>query len=301
MIDIKLHTGKDRRLAIRKVVEELGDDFITKCRESEYIFIKVNLIDDKRQLACTHVDAVRGLLDIIRTHSKTPVKIGDAAYRGAKAAFENFGYERVLDEYNQVELLDLSEDDYLDGHTIRADGSKNPIRRSKTACKAGFKISLAPLKVHKEVGLSASVYSWATGTWIVPSRISATGRVWALWPWLEEEGVRAHNQSIMELYRQSPCDLAIIDGIMAMQGDGPVEGSAVNMNVVLAGFDAVAVDAVAATLIGFDPTEIGYLELCNQERLGSIDLSQINVPPMQMVEITKQLQRPFGLDKKLQI
>ena len=299
MIDVKLHTGSERRLTVRKAVEDLGDDFITKCREAEEIFVHVNLIDSQYQLACTHVDAVRGLLDVIRTYSKTPVKIGDAAYRGSKAAFEHFGYERLLDEYHQVELVDLNEDDFVDGETVREDGSRNPIRRSKVAANAGFKISLAPLKVHKEVGMSASVYTWTTGTWIVPSRISATGRVWAHWPWLEEEGVKAHHESIAELYRQAPCDVAIVDGIMAMQGDGPVQGSAVEMGVVLAEFDAVAVDAVAATLIGFDPSEIGYLKACHESQLGSIDMSQINVPPMQMAELTKQLQRPFGLDRKL--
>jgi len=301
MIDVILQTGDDRRLAVRKAVETLGDDFISKCREADSIFIKANLIDNQYQLACTHVDAVRGLLDVIRTYSKTPVKIGDAAYRGTKAAFEHFGYERLLDEYHQVELVDLSEDDFVDGDTIRADGSKNPIRRSKIAALSELKISLAPLKVHKEVGLSASVYSWTTGTWIVPSRISATGRVWARWPWLEEEGVKAHHQSVVELYRQGPCDVGIIDGIMAMQGDGPVQGSAVDMGIVLAGFDAIAVDAVAATLIGFDPSEIGYLKMCHEAQLGSIDMSQINVPPMQMSELTRQLQRPFGLDGKLQV
>ncbi len=299
MIEVKLQTGNDRRLAVRKVIEDLGDDFIHKCREVDEIFVHVNLIDNQYQLACTHVDAVRGLLDVIQTYSKTPVKIGDAAYRGTKVAFEHFGYERLLDEYHQVELVDLNDDDFVDGETVRLDGSKNPIRRSKVAAQAGLKISLAPLKVHKEVGLSASIYSWTTGTWIVPSRISATGRVWARWPWLEEEGVKAHHQSVVELYRQVPCDVAVVDGMMAMQGDGPVQGTAVEMGVVLAGFDPVAVDTVAATLIGFDPSEMGYLKMCHKEGLGSIEMSQINVPPMQMAEFTKQLQRPFGLDEKL--
>lgn len=284
---------------MRKAVEELGDVFIQKCREADEIFLHVDLIDYQRELACTHVDAIRGLMDVIRTYSKTSVKIGDAAYRGTRVAFEHLGYERLLDEYRQVELVDLNDDEFIEGYVVRKDGSHNTIRRSKTAAQAGFKIALSPLKVHKEVGLSGIIYSWTTGTWMVPSRISATGRVWARWPWLEEEGLHAHHASIMELYRQLPCDVGIVDGMMAMQGDGPVEGTAIEMGLVLAGFDAVAVDAVAATLIGFDPSEIGYLKMCHEQGLGSIEMSQINVPPMQMAELTKKLQRPFGLDRKL--
>lgn len=301
MIDVKLNTGEDRRIAIRKSIEELGDDFIAKCREAEQIFIKVNLVDHQYQLACTHVDAVRGVLDVVRTYSKTPVIIGDAAYRGAKVAFEYFGYERLLDEYHGVELIDLTDAETVEGEVVRGDGSKNFIRRSKIATQAGIKISIAPLKMHKEVGMSAGVYSWSIGTWIVPPRISATGRVWARWPWFEQEGVEAHHKSVAELYRQASCDVSVVDGMMAMQGDGPVQGSAVRMGVVLAGFDAVAVDAVAVTLMGFDPSEIGYLKICNEERLGSIDMSQINVPPMQMAHLMRELERPFGLESKLSI
>ncbi|MFH1611366.1 MAG: DUF362 domain-containing protein [Patescibacteria group bacterium] len=296
MKNVILQTGEDRRATVRKAVEELGEDFITKCRASEYIFIKVNLIDHERQLACTHVDAVRGVLDVIRTYCKTPVKIGDASHSGTMAGFDNFGYERLLDEYNKVELIDLNDDDFVDGHTVRKDGSENPIRRSKTAVEAQMKICIAPLKVHDDVLLDACVYSWTTGTWIVPSRISVVGRVWARWPWLQEEGQIAHSQSIIELYKQSKCDVAIVDGIIAMEGNGPVEGSMVEMGVVVAGYDPVAVDAVCATLIGLEPLEIGYLQMIAREELGEIDLSKINVPPMLITELAKQFRLPQNFE-----
>jgi uncharacterized protein (DUF362 family) len=299
MKNVILQTGLDRREAVRRSVDALGDDFISKCREANYIFIKVNLIDSKRQLACTHVDAVRGLLDIIRTYCKTSVKIGDASHSGTLAAFDHLGYERLLDEYSKVELVDLNDDDFVEGYTIRSDGSKNPIRRSKTATQSQMKICVAPLKIHNEVGLDACVYSWAYGTWIVPSRISASGKVWARWPWLEEEGFAAHNQSITELYKQSACDLAITDGIIAMEGDGPIEGSAVNLGIVAAGFDAVAVDAVCSTLIGIEPFQIRYLNLIARESLGEIELSKINVPPMLMSQLSRQFELPRTLINKL--
>lgn len=274
-----------------RAVEGLGDEFCQKAQEAQKILIKVNLVHHGISHAVTHVDAVRGVLDRIRYCSQTPVVIGDAGYAGTKAAFRHFGYERLVEEYENVSLVDLNDDEFVDGFTTKADETKNPIRRSKIAADADFRISLAPMKTDHNSGVSLTVKNWAIGTWLVPSRISANGRVWARWPWLDAEGVDAHHRSIMELYKQLPADVGIIDGVVAMEGNGPVEGDAVNMGVVLAGFDPVAVDAVGATLMGIDPTEVPYLSLCQQEGLGTIDMTRIDVPPMLVSERTRQFAR----------
>lgn len=273
-----------------QAVEALGDDFCQRCRDAEKILIKVNLVDHEHQPSSTHVDAVRGVLDRIRYCSQTPVVIADAGYRGTKAAFRNFGYERLLDEYEDVELVDLNDDDFIDGYTIREDGSQNQIRRSKTAANAMFRISLTPMKTDRETGVSLTVQNWSLGTWIVPPRISASGRVFARWPWLSAEGEEAHHATITELYKQLRFDVGIIDGVMALES-GPSGSSAVPMGVVLAGFDPVAVDAVGATLMGIDPSEVRYLALCHESSLGTIDMSRIDVPPMVVAEKTRQFSR----------
>src|SRR3989338_11056728 len=99
MINVALETGENRRQTIKKALVGLGEYFVVKCRDAQSIFVHVNLIDHEIQLACTHVDAVRGLLDVIRERANTPIIIGDAGYRGTKAAFRNFGYEHLEREY----------------------------------------------------------------------------------------------------------------------------------------------------------------------------------------------------------
>lgn len=293
MVNVKLETGDKRRELVRSTVSALGDEFIEKCKSAESILVKVNLVHHERQLASTHVDAVRGLLDAIREHSNAKVYIGDASYSGTKAAFRNFGYDRLLEEYSNIELADLNDDDFVLGYTIKEDGSKNEIRRSKLANDVDLKISLSPMKLDKETAVSLTVKNWTIGTWIVPSRISASGRVWARWPWLSAEGEEAHNLSITELFKDLSCDIGVIDGIMAMEGDGPASGDAIPMNVVLAGFDPVAVDAVGATLMGVDPGEVRYLSKCAEENLGSIDMTHIDVPPMMMHELSRKFKQPL--------
>ena len=301
MIDVIVESGGERRALVRKAVEALGEDFLAKAREAERILVKVNFVDHERQLACTHVDAVRGLLDVITMYSRATVLIGDAGYRGTAASWQRFGYDNLLREYERVEFVDLNEDDVVDGWTVRRDSERNSIRRSKLAVETDVKISLTPMKVDAMTGVSLSVQNWAIGTWVVPSRVSATGRVWARWPWLDEEGFAAHHKSIAELYKQNPCDVAIVDGTIAMEGEGPVRGTAVNAGIVLAGFDPIAVDATAATLMGFDPSHIGYLHFLHEDGIGSINMSRINVPPMVMAQSTRTFARPLELERRLRL
>ncbi|MCP6623436.1 DUF362 domain-containing protein, partial [Klebsiella pneumoniae] len=55
---------------------------------------------------------------------------------------------------------------------------------------------------------------------------------------------------LLEIYLLRPPDLNIVDGIVAMEGDGPGSGDPRPMGLILAGANAVAVDVVAAELAG---------------------------------------------------
>lgn len=296
---VELIQTTDRRKGVREAVHALGEGWLDKVKAARRILIKVNLVHHELQLASTHVDAVRGLLDELRTYTRADVFVGDASYHGTKAALHNFGYERLMEEYEHVQLVDLNDDEFVIGHTARRDGSSNEIHRAKLATDCDLRISLTQMKTHRDVGVTLCVKNWTIGTWVVPPRISVHGRVWARWPWLHDEGVRAHHESIALLYEQLPCDLGIIDGVMAMEGDGPTRGNPVAMGVVLAGRDAVAVDAVAATLMGFDPYEIGYLVKCAEKGLGTMDMSKIDVPPLLVSQLSRQFMRPPELAEKL--
>jgi uncharacterized protein (DUF362 family) len=52
---------------------------------------------------------------------------------------------------------------------------------------------------------------------------------------------------------------AIVDGIVAMEGNGPIDGTRLDMGVLLFGNDPVATDTTATTMMGFDPSRVTYL------------------------------------------
>ena len=70
---------------------------------------------------------------------------------------------------------------------------------------------------------------------------------------------------------------AVMDGTTAGNGPGPRTMIPVVKNVMLASDDQVAIDAVAAKMMGFDPLSIGYIKLAHQDGLGVGDPRDIEI------------------------
>lgn len=299
MPKVNIAQSENRRKAIREVVDGLGQGFIDKVKAAKLILIKADLVHPELQLASVHTDAIRGVIDVIRTYSKTPIVIADAAHFGTKAAFRNFGYDKLLELYPALTLVDLQDEPYVEQIFKLDNGDQTILRRSKLALEADLTISVSNLKTHHDYGAALSVTNWAEGTMIVPPRVTVLGKVWSRAPWLSVGGPRVMHQMLAFLYTQKPCDVAVIDGILAMEGDGPVNGGPVSMGVALAGFDAVAVDAIAATLMGIDPHGLGYLEMIAQAGQGVNEMSKIDVPLLMVTELSRNFQLPLTTKEHL--
>jgi uncharacterized protein (DUF362 family) len=70
---------------------------------------------------------------------------------------------------------------------------------------------------------------------------------------------------------------AVMDGTVGLEGNGPKSGRPKVANRVLASGDAVALDAIAAKVMGFDSRDIGHIQLCAGRGLGIGDPDQIEV------------------------
>jgi uncharacterized protein (DUF362 family) len=89
--------------------------------------------------------------------------------------------------------------------------------------------------------------------------------------------VEAMNRNLVALSRRARPHLSIVDGWVGMHREGPRHGTPMALGVVVAGTDAVAVDAVAAAIMGFEPSQVGYLHYAHQAGLGVADLGRIRV------------------------
>lgn len=89
--------------------------------------------------------------------------------------------------------------------------------------------------------------------------------------------VEAMNRNLVTLARKTSPHLAVVDGFVGMHREGPRHGTPIRLGTIIVGTDPVAVDAVAASVMGFDPRQIGYLHYADSAGLGTIDLDRITV------------------------
>jgi uncharacterized protein (DUF362 family) len=65
--------------------------------------------------------------------------------------------------------------------------------------------------------------------------------------------------------------LTVVDGFVGMEGAGPVDGEPVQMDLIVAGKDVVAVDATCCRIMGFDPHDVKHVARAHERGLGKID------------------------------
>lgn len=85
------------------------------------------------------------------------------------------------------------------------------------------------------------------------------------------------DESIVDLNMYRGSDLVITDGIISTQGNFPGQAEPLPLNLVIAGDNSVAVDAVAAHIVGYQPSQIAHLVDANKRGLGPLDLKEIEL------------------------
>jgi ferredoxin len=103
---------------------------------------------------------------------------------------------------------------------------------------------------------------------------------------------------LLEIYLLKKPVLNIVDGIVAMEGDGPGSGDPLGLNALIAGVNPVAVDLIAARLAGIPP-ELLHIER-EAERMG---LDGVRREEIEIVGATLDMfnRKPFRLPKGLDV
>jgi len=100
---------------------------------------------------------------------------------------------------------------------------------------------------------------------------------------------------LVDIYQEARPALTIIDGILAMEGDGPAtSGTTRNLNLLLGGFDCVALDTVMARIMGITDREVLSTKEAALRGLGQSQLDKIEIAGE---DIEKLNIRPFILPK----
>lgn len=269
----------ERRQNVFTALDLVRDDVTPKLREQ--VMLKPNFLSSTNQLASTHVDAIRGAIDFLLTVPEPPKEIiiaegANQAFSGE--AFDNFGYRSLIDEYAiPIQLVDLHQDERWEATpVVLADRSEVPVRMPKTVLDCPCTISVAVAKTHDVDVVTLALKNMIMGTLHLKDRIKMHGYHSHADRELPREA-QTLNINLIRLSRYLSPDIALIDGTLGLQGNGPGGTDSIPLGIAVASADVFAADAVTAKTMGFEPLEIGLFHYANEMGYGVADLEQIDV------------------------
>jgi len=159
----------------------------------------------------------------------------------------------------------------------------------KTIQQCDRLISVAPLKTHSMTGVSLAMKNYFG---IGPGAKYG-------FPKDGLHKVGHPNEVLVDLFGFHPADYAIAGGCWGVEGDGPHAPGAhsIHHNVIIAGANAVAVDAVAAAVMGFRAAELPYLGMAERHGFGVADVDVIWNRGNDIDEARKVFRKPAGWAK----
>jgi uncharacterized protein (DUF362 family) len=288
---VALCQGIDRTANLRRALDLVLDDIDWASRHE--VLVKPNLVMADRPHAITHRDALAAVLDAVRARYRGPLTIAEGcALQPTTAAFEAQGYAALATFYD-ARLCDLNADIAEPVTVYRRDARPLRLRLSRSVLQSDCRISLSLPKTHDTVLVTLTIKNMIMGS-LVNRRLSSCDGRSSL---IDRVGqvVRGHGdgwgsdkRAMHQSYPIINLNLAllaplvlphisVLDGFVAMEGAGPVDGVPVPWGIALAGTDALAVDVLAARLMGFALREVGYLSYCAQLGLGCGDLECVQI------------------------
>lgn len=267
--------GSDRRDNIRRAMELVRGDIESKMGGRD-IIVKPNCLRPSVSLSCTHVDALRGILDFLMSFSRGSVTVAetceDLEHFGS---FKRLGYTSLPEEYDVSLSNPEEEDNWMEVSLLSRDYQEVEAGLSRTLADCECRISAAVAKTHDTVIITAS-WKNMMGALSVRDKVKMHGCNSHRERVLTSE-IAILPQNLVRLAKLVPPHIGVIDGFVGMEGNGPARGNEKHLGIAIASADFVAADAVCAKAMGFEPMEISYLYYGHQVGLGVADLNDIEV------------------------
>jgi uncharacterized protein (DUF362 family) len=235
------------------------------------VVIKPNLVDFVPGRPCyTMPQVTKALIHFLRAEmrvKKIIVGEGMTFRRDPHAILFETGYRDMLAQAD-VEYVDLNYDDLVKIPLRGGYAKMDSLFMARTVAEADALISVPKLKTHHWTKISASVKNLFG---IVPGAKYGFPK-----NTLHMRGIDAFLAELLDSL-PTPQRFALVDGIVGLQGDGPLFGTAVPSGVLVGGSDFLAVDATCARLMGMEPAAIEILTFMAWAGLGQIDSNKIEL------------------------
>ena len=241
--------------AVRAAMEHLGgiEKFV---KPGDKVHIKPNLLTAKppEKAATTHPEVVRAIGHLLRDLGAV-ITIGDSP-AGVSRPIEEYwnitGIGGVAKELG-AQLIRFEKNDVVER---KVGGSSYFV--AKSIIEADVVINACKLKTHSLVLYTGALKNMFGA--IPGFRKSEYHK--------QAPKAKSFSKIIVDVFEATRPQISLMDAIVAMEGNGPSSGNPKKLGLVLASEDAVALDAVASELIGFEDGEINAIDIAFQRGLG---------------------------------
>lgn len=291
--------------AVEKAIDLLGG-IKEATRRKERIMLKPNLVGSNPR-STTKPEVVKALAQLMKQAGKE-VLIGEGS--AAAPGFNVIGYEMF--RTTKSELLDKMQQYVYDrlGYTGLAKSLGVQLVNLHTGEMAEVEVPNAfvfnKITLHRsltEIDLLCSVpmmktHSLAQVTLGMKNLIGAyPGTVYQSYRGLMHDTAAKIEPSgtavaIVDMVRANKLGLVVVDASIAMEGEGPTDGDLVEMDLIIAGTNPLATDMVAATCMGFQPSEIPKFTWANKAGLKPTGLDEIEVRGEPLESVRRSFKKP---------
>jgi uncharacterized protein (DUF362 family) len=313
---VSLVRGEDRRKNVYESLMAIDRELAPALQRKKYVLIKPNLTSNVKQLAATHADTLRGILDYLGPRFNGPVIVAEASSGNTMEGFDNFKYQPLIAEYRslKVELIDLNrEGRYVTSPLIDTNLQMFPIRlAARLMDPDAFILSASIPKTHdcvvatmsvKNVVMAAPLHSPSVtpgsakgqNRWSDKMKMHTGMQQPPLGPHLMNYNLTLTAQKLALFWGAT-----VIDGLEGMEGDGPVSGTPVPSRIAIASLDYVAADRVGVEAMGIEPSWVGYLQYCEQVGIGNYDISKIEIRGEKIAAVARKYRLHSNTERNLQ-
>lgn len=262
---------------VRQIVEAHRVDV-----RGKRVVLKPNLVEFEPESAInTHPLLVHAAYEAFRAAGAASVAIaeGPGHRRNTLDMAEAAGYFSTVRRFEDL-FTDLNLDDVARVHPKRQFSGLRKLYLPNTVLGADLLVSMPKMKTHHWTGATLSMKNLFG---VVPGGVYGWPKNVLHWAGIHE--------CIADLHALFPRQFAIVDGVVGMEGNGPIQGTPKKAGVLVAGNDPVAVDATCCRIMRIDPLQIGYLRLAS----GRPDAHMMERNIRQLGEAIDSVATPFEL------
>jgi len=268
--------GPDPTETTVKALESLKQDLYAVLSTEKPILIKPNYITAQHPSTGITTDGrvVEGVVKFLKEHGKNNIIIGEGSgWADTFEAFKVAGIDKISEKW-KVKLVDLNKDVFVEVYPPNPFALKK-VKVAKTALESII-ISVPKLKVHRLATVTLGIKNMMGA--LASKGSMHNGRL---------------NENIADLASMLKPSLTVIDGIIAGEGH-ETSGNPVKMDLIIAGTDPVAVDAVGAAVMGIQPAEVKHLVLAERKGLGTCRLENVEVIGEPIEKVKRKFRRSIS-------